>query len=226
MERIDSVPTTPPEQIIPADSFSANLVASQIKVNPTSEALRALAKAFPNVDAANMLSNLHQFLGSKHNYCIVGSTAMFIHACLVSKADRTFPSPPNDLDLVVNYPGMQRTEYMAGNTQEFGLTKEQSRPGRYHYTDPETQKTVRIDLIPESRQSFEPFLRNAQWVDDFQLASIDDLLEASKEQISSKSLSANGLTEEKRMAIQARLDYFEKKLVPEPPALNASSSGE
>lgn len=210
MENIGSAPTTPRDQIISSGSFFDTPPASQIKVNPSSEATRALAQAFPQVNAANMLSNLHQFLGSKRNYSIAGSAALYIHACLAPNADNTLPAKPNDLDVVVNYAGLTRSEYMGQKIHELGFVKEEMHPGRYHYTDPETQQTVDLDLIPESRQSFGRFLGNAEWTEDFQLANLDDLLAAAKEQINSNSFSANGVSAEKKELIQTRLNYFKR----------------
>lgn len=178
MENNNLAPTTPPGQIIANRHFFESPHAMHVAVNPSSNAVHALALAFPNVNAANMLTNLHQFLGSKNNYSIAGSAALYIHACLAPNSDNTLPSRPNDLDVVVNYAGLTRSEYMGQRIQKLGFFKNEMRPGGYHYVDPVTRQTVDIDLIPESRQSFGRFLRNAEWAENFQVAKLDDLLEA------------------------------------------------
>lgn len=210
MDHMNSAPTTPRDQIISNRSFFETPPASQIKVNASSEAMRALAQAFPQINAATMLNNLHWLLGSKRNYSIAGSTALYIHACLNPNTENALPAKPNDLDVVVNYAGMLRSNYLEGSIQELGFTKAEMHPGRYHYNDPETQQTVDVDLIPESRQSFGQFLRNAAWAEDFQLAKLDDLLDAAQEQISSNPLSVHGVSAEKKALVQTRLNYFSR----------------
>jgi len=210
MEHMNSAPTTPRDQIISNRSFFETPPASQTKVNSSSKATRALAQAFPQVNAATMLSNLHRFLGSKHNYSIAGSAALFIHACLAPNEANTLPTKPNDLDVVVNYAGLTRSEYLATSIQELGFVEAEMHPGRYHYTDPANGHTVDVDLIPDSRHSFGRFLRDAQWAEDFQLAKLDDLLEAAHEQIGSNSLSVNGVSAEKKALVQTRLNYFNR----------------
>ena len=170
----------------------------------------ALESALPGINASTLIHSLDLLLRGRHNYTIVGSTSMHLHA--IKRPNKAYTLPkPNDIDVVVSDVIVQRMrDFTESELSNLGLKRDENFAHVFHMAR-EGQAELKIDIVSDHTQGFKKYAIGRVEICGLHVGHIDDTLKDYQSRISDREFVAQcGGAERAKEKVALLLKYFDK----------------